>query len=86
MIFLVSLERVDIEYCVFPGNARGLQRILNCVSLGIIWGDDLELSSLPEVSLGHMDSTIDFGCVLGGRWIFSINNVPCSRRPRTVQL
>ena len=67
MICLVSLERVDIEYCVFPRKALGLQRILNRVSLGIIWGDDLEFFSLSEVSLGHTDSTINFGCVLGSR-------------------
>ena len=67
MIFFVSLERVDIENRVFPGKAHDLQRVLNRVSLGIIWGDDLKLSSLEEVSPGHMDSAKNFGRVLGGR-------------------
>ena len=79
VILLVSLERVDIEYRIFPDKTAVLKCILYCMSLGVIWGNDLELSSLSEVSSGHTDDAIDFGWVLGSR-IFCIRNGSRLRR------
>ena len=56
MILLVSSERVDVEYCVFPNKVVDLEFVLDCVSLGVIWGDDLKLSFLSLVPPSHTDS------------------------------
>ena len=64
MVFLVSLERVDVEYGVFPDETCGFERVLNRIPLGVIWSDDLEFLPLPEVSSGYTDCSLDFTFVL----------------------
>jgi len=63
MIFLVSLERVNVEHRVFPGETCCLECVLDCVSLGIVRGDYLELSALLDVPSGYEDRGSNFALV-----------------------
>ena len=71
VVFLVSLERVDVEYGVFPNETSGFERVLDRVSLGVIWGDNLEFSPLLHVPVGYIDRSLDFAFVLSDGLIFS---------------
>ena len=74
VVFLVSLERVDIEHGVFPSETRGLECVLDRVSLGIIWGDNLEFLLLPDVPFSYTDCGFDLALVLSGGRVFTIRN------------
>ena len=67
VVFFVSLERVDVEYGVFPRDASGSQRSFDRVSLGVVRGDDLEVFSFIDISTGDLDRSFDLSFVLGNR-------------------
>ena len=43
MVRFVPLERVNVEDGVLPDETCSLEGVLDCVSLGVVRGDDLEL-------------------------------------------
>jgi len=64
MIFFVSLEGVDVEYRVFPGETRGLQRVFDRVSLSVVGSDDLELLPFLNVTPSNLYGGFDLSFVL----------------------
>jgi hypothetical protein len=74
VVFLVSLEIVDVEHGVFPGEACRLERVLDRVSLGTVRGDDLEVFALLDVLLGYTDCGLNFALALNRARIFSLSD------------
>ena len=87
VVFLVSLERVDIEHCIFPGESCHLECILDRVSLSVVRGDDLEIFALLDVLFGYANCGFDFTLVLR-RCAFSASATGwcLGRVARTIQL
>ena len=91
MIFFVSLERVDVEHRVFPGETCRLECVLDRVSLGVVRGDDLELSALLDVPCGYEDCSSDFALVLRRTRTFNVSDGfllggSCAYRPTETRL
>ena len=80
VVFFISLEGVDVEDGVLPHDTLRLECILDRISLGIIWSDDFEVFSLPDVAFGDMDCGFNLTFVLSNRRVFSIINKSCPSR------
>ena len=78
MVFFVSLERVNVEDSVLPGETLGPERVLDRVSLGVVRGDDLEVLALLQVTPCNFDCGFDFTLVLSGKDNFSTRRDACS--------
>lgn len=76
MIFFVSLERINVEHGVFPGEVRGLERVLDRIPLGIVGGDNFKVFAFVNVTIGNYDCGFDFSFVLNGGRVFGISNGP----------
>ena len=55
VVFLVSLERVDIEHGVLPRQTSRLERILDRVPLRVVRSDDLEVFVFSDITFGDVD-------------------------------
>ena len=55
VVFLVSLERVDIEHGVLPRQTSRLERILDRVPLRVVRSDDLEVFIFSDITFGDVD-------------------------------
>ena len=66
VVLFVPLERVDVEHRVFPGEACGLEGVLDRVPLSVVRGDDSKVFSFSEVTSGDLDRRLDFSFVLNG--------------------
>jgi hypothetical protein len=65
VVCFVTLERVDVEHGVFPGDFFGFEGVLDRVALGVVGCDDLEGFPFPDITLGHFHSGFHFSFVLG---------------------
>ena len=76
VIFFVSLEGINVEHGVFPGEVRDLERVLDRVPLGVVGGDDFEVFAFADVTLGNQDCGFDFAFVLNGGRVLSLSRGP----------
>ena len=87
VVFLISLERVNVEHRVCPIETRRLERVLDRVSLCVVRGDNLEVLALLDVPIRDMYCGPDFALVLRKTRIFSVSDGFVLRRVvRTTQL
>ena len=67
VVLFVSLEGVDVEYGVLPGEAFGLQGVLDRIALGVVGSDDSEFCPFVDVTTGYLHGGFDFSFVLSSR-------------------
>ena len=65
VVRFVTLEGVDVEHGVFPGDSFGFEGVLDRVALSVVGCDDLKGFPFPEVTLGHLYGGFHFSFVLG---------------------
>ena len=65
MVLFVTLERVNVEYRILPGEFRDLQGALDRVALSVVRSDDLERFSFSDVAPGYLNDGFHFSLVLG---------------------
>ena len=68
MVFFVSLEGIDVEHSVLPGETCGLQRVFDRVSLSVVGSDDFELPLFLNVTSSDLYGGLDLSLVLK-QWI-----------------
>jgi len=65
MICFVTLEGVNVEYRILPGEICDLQGALNLVALGVVGGDDLVCLSFLDVAPRDSNNGSHFSLILG---------------------